>query len=72
MTPTSEARELRPTGIRTLVSALKWPRPRPLDDGDVHAGLPCGTASLVELACRERSRMMGPLSACRSARIAVQ
>jgi hypothetical protein len=24
-----------PTGIRTRVSALKGPRPRPLDDGDV-------------------------------------
>ena len=35
-----------PTGIRTRVSALKGPRPRPLDDGDV------GIVPLPRLAAR--------------------
>ena len=34
-----------PTGIRTRVSALKGPRPRPLDDGDEGGTLHCGTCA---------------------------
>ncbi len=41
-----------PTGIRTRVSALKGPRPRPLDDGD---------QCIDDLAIDDDAQMVGPL-----------
>ena len=46
-----------PTGIRTRVSALKGPRPRPLDDGDVMMACAAVAASR---SSRSERRLVGP------------
>src|ERR1051325_5584317 len=57
-----------PTGIRTRVLALKGPRPRPLDDGDVIDGPPAssrwtsspGLPALARAMCQRERRLVGP------------
>ena len=55
-----------PDGIRTRVSALKGPRPGPLDDGDTCCGpgeepqpisLPCAGGRPARTTCRDRRRL---------------
>jgi hypothetical protein len=44
---TSRSVETRSSGIRTRVSALKGPRPRPLDDGDTVGTFRCTSRSVA-------------------------